>query len=86
MYNCRMCKKDFKETTMKDKGGMPYYCSDDCYSDSYQIMEEYWQRNNHDIEKTRIDFAKNFLLQEKYPNNRDHKAIEIKDGKKIEYR
>ena len=73
---------------MKDyiKGNFPYYCSEECYLEAYPILEKLWQKHNHNEKETWEDFQKNFLFPEKFLNKLDHKAIEIKDGKKVEYR
>jgi len=80
LYICRNCDEEFEETKMSEavyhqknlpKGQTPFYCTTDCFEESYMKLEKIWQKNNHNQEASIKEFDK------EYP---------IKEWKKIEYR
>jgi len=57
-FKCRYCDKDFEKTTMKGefKRTIPYYCSDECYQETYYILSALYEFHNHDDKKTWAEF------------------------------
>jgi len=87
MYICRNCKKEFEKSESKTpEGSVPFYCTNDCYEESYAKLEVIWQKNNHNEEKAWAEFEKTVWGKQESYTVKHEKSIEFKDGKKIEYR
>ncbi len=61
--NCRNCHSSFEFSKMStdilgSNDGISFYCSDDCYFDSYLKLEKIWQECNHDTKKAWAKFVK----------------------------